>query len=115
MKKQKSIFRKSAFDFLRSAILPLLFTAVIVGMVMSGLRQTEAASSAEGLRILEDSLRRAVVMNYAIEGRYPESVEYIERTFGIHIDRTRFAVHYRIFASNILPEITVIPLNNPQT
>jgi len=110
MKKQKSIFRKSAWDFLRAAVLPVIFTAAIMVMVVNGLRQTEEASSAEGLRILEDSLRRAVVMNYAIEGRYPESVEYIEKNFGIHIDRTRYVVHYRIFASNILPEITVIPL-----
>ena len=109
MKKQKSIFRKSAWDFLRAAILPIIFTTAIIVMVAFGLAQTEESSSAEGLRILEDSLRRAIVMNYAIEGRYPESIEHIERNFGIYIDRTRYAVHYRIFAPNILPEITVIP------
>jgi len=79
-------------------------------MIVFGLHQTEASSSAEGLRILEDSIRRAVVMCYAIEGRYPESIEYIVEHYGIHIDNTRFIVHYRIFASNILPEITVIQL-----
>jgi len=110
MKKHKSIYKKSALDFLRSAVLPIIFTVVIMVMVMYGLQQTAESSSAEGLRILEDSLRRAVVMNYAIEGRYPESIEYIERNFGIHIDRTRYAVHYRVFASNLLPEITVVPL-----
>ena len=110
MRKQKSIYKKSAFDFLRAAILPVIFTVAIMVMVVFGLQQTSESSSAEGLRILEDSLRRAVVMNYAIEGRYPESLEYIERNFGIHIDRTRYAVHYRVFASNILPEITVVPL-----
>ena len=110
MKKQKSIFKKSVLDFLRAAILPVIFTVVVMVMVVIGLRQTEESSSAEGLRILEDSLRRAVVMNYAIEGRYPESIEYIEENFGIHIDRTRYVVHYRIFATNILPEIAVIPL-----
>jgi len=99
MKKHKSIYKKSAFDFLRTAILPIIFTVVIMVMVIYGLQQTSESSSAEGLRILEDSLRRAVVMNYAIEGRYPESIEYIERNFGIHIDRTRYAVHYRVFAS----------------
>ena len=110
MKKHKSIYRKSALDFLRSAVLPVLFTAAVMVMIGFGLRQTEAASNAEGLRILEDSLRRAVVISYAIEGRYPESVEYIEENFGIFIDRTRFVVHYRVFASNILPEIVVIAL-----
>jgi len=110
MVKKRNIYRKSAFDFLRGAILPVLFTVAIMVMIVFGLQQTEESSRTEGQRILEDSLRRAVVMCYAIEGRYPESVEYIEENFGVHIDRTRYAVHYRIFASNILPEITVVPL-----
>jgi len=110
MKKNQNIYKKSAFDFLRSAILPVLFTVVVMTMIVFGLRQTEESSSAEGLRILEDSIRRAVVMNYAIEGRYPDSIEHIERSFGIHIDRTRYVVHYRIFAPNIFPEIMVIQL-----
>jgi len=110
MKKQRNIYRKSAWDFLRAAILPVLFTVAIMTMIVFGLRQTGESSSAEGLRILEDSIRRAAVMSYAIEGRFPESLGYIEENFGIHIDRTRYVVHYRVFASNILPEIVVIPL-----
>lgn len=107
---KKSIYRKNAWDFLRSAIVPVLFTVAVMLLILSGLRQTEAASSAEGLRILEDSIRRAVVISYAIEGRYPESLDYIEKNFGIHIDRSKYIVHYNIFASNILPEISVIAL-----
>jgi len=110
MTKMKSIYRKSAWDFLRAAVLPVFFTVAVMVMVVIGLRQTDESSSAEGLRILEESIHRAVVMNYAIEGRFPESIEYIEENFGIHIDRTRYVVHYRIFATNILPEIKVIPL-----
>jgi len=110
MRKQRNIFRKSALDFLRSAILPVIFTVVIMVMVISGLRQTESASNAEGLRILEDSIRRAVIINYAIEGRYPASIEYIEEHFGIHIDRSRYAVHYIIHGSNLLPTIAVVPV-----
>jgi len=108
MKKQKNIFRKGPLDFLRAAILPVIFTAAIIVMVISGIRQTDESSNAEGLRILEESIHRAVVMSYAIEGRYPESIEYIEKNFGIHIDRSRFIVHYTVFASNILPDIVVI-------
>ena len=110
MKKQRSIYKKSAWDFLRSAILPVLFTVAVMVMVVIGLRRTDQSSSAEGLRILEDSIRRAVITSYATEGRFPESIEYIEENFGIHIDRTRYVVHYRVFAPNILPEIAVILL-----
>jgi len=108
MKKQRNIFRKGPLDFLRAAILPFLFTAAIIAMVILGIRQTDEANNAEGLRILEESIHRAVIMNYAIEGRFPESIEYIEDNFGIHIDRTRFFVHYTVFASNIIPTIVVI-------
>jgi len=107
---RRNIYRRGAWDFIRSAIVPVLFTVAVMGMIVFGLRQTEESSRAEGLRVLEDSIRRAVVICYAVEGRYPSSIEYIEEHFGIFIDRTRYAVHYNIFASNLLPDITVIEL-----
>jgi hypothetical protein len=107
---RKSIFRKSAWDIAYSAIMPLLFTAAVIVMIVFGLRQTAESSRAEPLRILEDSIRRAVVVAYAVDGRYPESIQYIEENFGIHIDWTRFVVHYQIFASNVFPDIAVIEL-----
>jgi hypothetical protein len=104
------VYKKSSWDSIKSVLGPLIFTFVIVIMVMSGLRQTEEASRSEGLRILEESLHRAVVVSYALEGRYPESLAYIEENFGIHIDRTRYVVHYRVSGSNLFPEIIVIEL-----
>ena len=106
--KKRSIFRKSAWDVLRGVIVPVIFTIIVMVMIVFGLRQTEEANKAEGLRILEDSIRRAVIAAYAIEGRYPESLEYIVENFGIHVDDTRFIVHYKVFASNLLPDITVL-------
>jgi len=105
---KKSIFRKSGWDVLRSAVMPILFTLAVMGMIVFGLRQTEESSRAEGLRILEDSIRRAVLICYAVEGRYPDSIAYIEEHYGIHIDSTKYIVHYSIFASNHLPDIVVI-------
>ena len=40
---------------------------------------------------------------------YPPSVEYLEEHYGIQIDRERYNVFYSGFASNIMPDITVIP------
>ncbi len=66
----------------------------------------------------EESLRRAVtrasVQCYAIEGRYPPSVEYLEENYGIHIDRDRYHVFYNGFASNVMPEITINPIEDRQ-
>jgi len=107
---KKSIYKKSAGENFRSALVPIVFTLVVIAMIVFGLRQAEEASRAEGLRVLDESIRRAVVKSYAVEGRYPESVEYLETRYGIHIDRSRYVVHYSIFAENIFPEIAVIEL-----
>ena len=107
---RRSVFKKSAWDTLRSCVVPVLFTVVITGMIMFALQQVEASSRAEGLRILEESIYRAVAKCYAVEGRYPDTIEYVENQYSVHIDRTKYVVHYEIFASNILPEISVIEL-----
>lgn len=57
---------------------------------------------------LEDALRRTAVACYAAEGVYPPSVEYMEEHYGIQIDEKRYVVHYQVFASNIMPEITIL-------
>ena len=108
---KKSIFKKTAFDLIRESLAAVIFTLLVIAMITVGLWKTENSSRAEGLRLLEESLMRAVVQNYAIKGMYPDSLGYIEEHYGVYIDRTRYVVHYRIFASNILPDITVLELS----
>lgn len=66
----------------------------------------------EQLNILNNALRRASVQCYAIEGRYPPSVEYLEQNYNIVIDRQKYHVFYDGWASNVMPDITVIPAGN---
>ncbi|MBP3927630.1 MAG: hypothetical protein J6D13_10740 [Clostridium sp.] len=63
---------------------------------------------------LSDAIRRASVQCYAIEGRYPPSVEYLEEHYGIVIDRSRCNVFYSGWASNVMPDITVIPVTSEE-
>ena len=107
---ERGIFKKSALDVIRESVAPVIFTFVVIAMIVVGLRATEVSSRAEGIRLLEEGVMRAAVQCYAIEGVYPESIKYVEDRYGIYIDRTRYAVHYRIFASNFLPDITVLEL-----
>ncbi|MCL2046857.1 MAG: hypothetical protein FWG88_10800 [Oscillospiraceae bacterium] len=107
MKSRKNIYRKSASDVVRSMVLPVLFTVTVLVMMLYGLRQTEISSRTENLRILDESLRRAVVTNYSIHGNYPQSVSEITERYGIFVDKTKYVVHYSIFASNIMPDLAV--------
>jgi len=104
------VFKKSAFDAIRDGASPVVFTLSVIAVIIVGLWETEVSSRAAGLRLLEESVKRAAVQCYAVEGSYPESLAYIEKRYGVYIDRTRYAVHYEIFASNILPDITVVEL-----
>jgi hypothetical protein len=44
---------------------------------------------------------------YALEGRYPENVEYLIEHYNISVDESKYYVYYNVFASNIMPDITV--------
>lgn len=91
----------------------LLLFALLLTLAFSGLGQVEAGGDAEGLRLLEDNLRRAALTCYAVEGFYPPSLDYLSDNYGLIVDKNRFAVHYSVFADNIMPEITVVPLLFP--
>jgi len=104
------IFQRTGLSTIRTAALPLVFTIAMLIMIVYGLNQTEISSRAEGIRILEESLFRAAVTCYAIEGRYPPSVAYIEQFYGVHVDRARFAIFYEAFSPNVMPEIVVFEM-----
>lgn len=106
--KRPSIYKKNVFDVIKSVLMPLVFTAIIILLVLYGLGQAEESSRDEGARVLEDSIRRAVIAAYAIEGRYPATIEHIEENFGVFVDRDRFIVHYMVFGANIMPDVAVI-------
>ena len=86
----------------------LLFLAVLF-FFLFGVRAMESKSEEESLASLRNAIQRASVQCYAIEGRYPPSVEYLEEHYGIVIDRDRYHVFYDGWASNVMPDITVLP------
>ncbi len=84
-----------------------VFLAAAVWMVR-GVRQTAAASDEEGRLMAEQAVRRAAVSCYAVEGAYPESYAYLKEHYGVAVDEQTYAVFYEVFASNIMPDITVV-------
>ena len=88
-------------------LLPLLVIAALL-IFLTSLSNLEQGRSAEGKRQLEDALRQASVACYAAEGIYPPDLDYLREHYGIQIDETRYTVVYDIFASNLMPDITVL-------
>jgi len=81
-----------------------LAAAALFVLLVSGARDT---SERESLRTARESLRRAIVTCYAVEGSYPESYEYIKENYGIRIDEEKYFIHYEIFASNVMPDFEI--------
>ena len=86
----------------------LALFCVIVLVMLYGFQNVAESSAAENLRMTEDSLRRAVVSCYALEGQYPPDIAYLQEQYGLQIDMDRYMVHYEVFAENIMPDITVL-------
>lgn len=89
-------------------VLGLALFAVVAWGVTFGVRQTAKASAAEGLRLAEQAVRRAAVSCYAVEGAYPGSYDALKERYGAVVDESRYVVFYEAFASNLMPEITVV-------
>lgn len=86
----------------------ILFFVAVMAIMLYGFEDAAQSSDAEQLRMVEESLRRAVISCYAIEGSYPGDLDYIRQYYGVQVDMEKYIVHYEIFAANIMPEITVL-------
>ena len=63
---------------------------------------------------LKNAIERSAVHCYAVEGSYPESLDYIKEHYGVSWDPEKFVVDYSITGSNMMPIVTVIPLNGQE-
>lgn len=87
-------------------LIPAALAVLLV--FMSALSNLQDGQISEGRQQLEDTVRRSAVACYAVEGIYPPSLEYLEEYYGIQVDRERYTVIYEIFASNLMPDVTVL-------
>ncbi|MDF2839060.1 MAG: hypothetical protein K0S60_763 [Evtepia sp.] len=89
-------------------IVASLFFVLMLSVIIFGLHNTSESIQVHGQRAAQEAILQAAVSCYALEGSYPESYEYLKEHYGIAVNEELYIVQYHIFASNIMPEITVI-------
>lgn len=99
---------KTGSSYKREIIQMCIATLLIVIFIYSGGQQTSSHTADEQQRVVEEAIKRAVVQCYAIEGMYPPDMAYLEEEYGIQIDEKKYIIHYEVFASNVMPDITVL-------
>ena len=102
--------KRQDIRFVTGCMVSAAVFGAVVGIFLQGISVFLRRAEEEGARTLQNAITRACVQCYAIEGRYPPSVQYLEDAYGIRIDEERYAVFYSGFASNVMPDITVVPL-----
>ena len=93
---------------MKNYFLSLTILIGVLALIFSGTDWVSSRADDEGAGVLRDAIRRATVQCYALEGAYPASVDYLVENYGIQIDEDKYDVFYEGFASNIMPDITVI-------
>lgn len=87
---------------------------LLVGVFAVGALSFAGKAGQKGEESLRRAVTRASVQCYATEGRYPPSVEYLEENYWVRIDRDRYNVFYNGFASNVMPEIVINPIEEEE-
>lgn len=88
-------------------MLGLVVFVLVAVLIIQGIGRASSVSDREELELAQRAIRQAAVSCYAMEGAYPASYEELKARTGLAIDEEKYAVFYEVFASNIMPEITV--------
>lgn len=88
----------------------LLLIALVILVALLGMARLRQQVSSSQLSFLEGAIRRSAVQCYALEGRYPENLAYLEQHYGLTLDRAHYVFHYEHLGGNLLPQIAVFPL-----
>ena len=98
----------SAFYIVRDAIMAVLLSAAAVAITAVSITDSNNSRKSENLNIVESGVRRAAAECYAVEGFYPDNLQYLIDNYNLHIDENECIVHYSPVSSNIMPDIRVI-------
>lgn len=89
-------------------ILPFLLAATVVICVWHGITVTADRTRVQEKQSLEEAVRRDIVTCYALEGVYPESLDYLKEHYGLTYNEDRYIVNYEVLGSNLMPDVMVI-------
>lgn len=85
---------------LAAVILILVLAVMLAGRI-------ERSQESEETEIVRKAIKDAAITCYAVEGAYPDDIEYLRQYYHLSYDENRYLVTYDAFASNHIPDIYV--------
>ena len=102
-------FQKKRGFSLSQLTLPasILIFLLIFLLFYKGVGSVSQTASEQQMENLQQAIRRSTVHCYAVEGSYPESLDYLKEHYGIAYDPEKYIVDYEIIGSNLMPDVKV--------
>ena len=88
-------------------LLSLLIFLGIFLLFYQGIQSVSETTLSQQQESLENAIQKSAVHCYAVEGAYPESLDYLKEHYGISYDEDLFLVDYEIIGSNLMPDVHV--------
>ncbi len=98
-------------QYIRIVVVFVMITVLVLGVVWffsESVNNLSDEQLLEDKQQLEQALMRACVACYAVEGCYPPTLEHLQTYYGVQINTEVFTVKYEVFATNLMPDITVL-------
>jgi hypothetical protein len=95
-------------SFLWTVLGSLVLFGVLCGLFQTAVSRLSQRTDAEERTLLNQALTRSIAHCYAIEGRYPESLDYLKTRYGLTYDTDRFYVDYQPLGSDLWPDVTIL-------
>lgn len=89
-------------------IAPFALTALFLVSFASAVSVFSESAVSEQKKNLETALRKGIMECYALEGCYPESLNYLLCSYPVYYDTDTFFIDYQIIGQNIYPAVSVI-------
>jgi hypothetical protein len=84
---------------------------LIVVLILSVVSSLDRSHREESAKIDREAVVRAIVQCYSLEGRYPPDLDYLKKNYGLTLDRDKYVYHYQTIGENMMPRISLFPLN----
>ncbi|MBQ8151724.1 MAG: hypothetical protein IJ070_03035 [Firmicutes bacterium] len=92
----------------------ILAAAVCLLLLLGGISwagdHMKGTFTEEDVRMAEDTVRKYAIQCYALEGSYPEKIDYLEDNYMLTLNREEYVYHYVFIGANMMPDITVFPI-----
>lgn len=93
----------------RKRMAGLLAIVLVVVLVWLSSNAIGASLREQGELSVRNAILNSAKQCCAIEGSYPSSLEHLEQSYGLRVNRGDYVITYEVFAENIMPSVVVVP------